>query len=91
MFGYGNIEILTASELGVNLFDKIDNPVKFKSALINAKANLEHTIETYPEIPPEENKQDIPEMISKLADLRTQGVLTEDEFQHKKAELLSKL
>ena len=41
MFGYGDIEILTASELGVNLFKKIDNPVGFKSALINAKAYLE--------------------------------------------------
>ncbi len=34
---------------------------------------------------------DIPVMISKLADLRTQGVLTDTEFQQKKAELLSKL
>jgi len=90
MFGYGDIEILTASELGVNLFKKIDDPVKFKSALINAKEYLEH------EPPPEvrlqpENKPDVPAMISKLADLRTQGVLTEDEFQQKKTELLSKL
>jgi uncharacterized membrane protein YdbT with pleckstrin-like domain len=91
MFGYGDIEILTASELGVNLFKKIDNPVKFKSALINAKASLEHVVEVVPEIKPEEPKQDIPEMISKLADLRTQGVLTEDEFQQKKADLLSKI
>jgi uncharacterized membrane protein YdbT with pleckstrin-like domain len=90
MFGYGDIEILTASELGVNLFKKIDNPVKFKSALINAKEYLEHA--PTPEVtPPPENKADIPAMISKLADLRTQGVLTEDEFQQKKAELLSKL
>lgn len=86
LFGYGDIEILTASELGVNLFKKIDNPVKFKSALINAKAYLENLVE----VPPE-SKTDIPAMISKLADLRTQGVLTEDEFQHKKSELLSKL
>lgn len=90
MFGYGDIEILTASELGVNLFKKIDNPVKFKSALINAKEYLEHA--PTPELtPPTENKTDIPAMISKLADLRTQGVLTEDEFQQKKNELLSKL
>jgi len=88
MFGYGNIEILTASELGVNLFKKIDNPVKFKSALINAKAYLEHA-EDVPTTP--ESAIDVPAMISKLADLRTQGVLTEDEFQQKKAELLSKL
>ena len=86
VFGYGDIEILTASELGVNLFKKIDNPVGFKSALINAKAYLEQGA---PEL--SENKPDIPLMISKLADLRTQGVLTEDEFQQKKSELLSKL
>jgi uncharacterized membrane protein YdbT with pleckstrin-like domain len=90
MFGYGDIEILTASELGVNLFKKIDDPVKFKSALINAKAYLEHAVEVVPAIAPE-NKTDIPIMISKLAELRAQGVLTEDEFQLKKTELLSKL
>ena len=86
MFGYGDIEILTASELGVNLFKKIDNPVKFKSALINAKAYLEHAAEVTPE-----SSSDIPTMISKLADLRTQGVLSEDEFQQKKSELLLKI
>jgi uncharacterized membrane protein YdbT with pleckstrin-like domain len=92
MFGYGDIEILTASELGVNLFKRIDNPVKFKSALINAKAYLEHAGEQVAEPAPEpETKMDIPVMISKLADLRGQGILTEDEFQRKKAELLSKL
>jgi uncharacterized membrane protein YdbT with pleckstrin-like domain len=90
LFGYGDIEILTASELGVNLFKKIDNPVKFKSALINAKEYLEHA--PAPELlPTPENKNDIPAMISKLADLRTQGILTEDEFQQKKSELLTKL
>jgi uncharacterized membrane protein YdbT with pleckstrin-like domain len=86
IFGYGDIEILTASELGVNLFKKIDNPVKFKTALLNAKAYLEQAGGI-----PVESKPDIPAMISKLADLRTQGVLTEDEFQQKKSELLSKL
>jgi uncharacterized membrane protein YdbT with pleckstrin-like domain len=86
MFGYGDIEILTASELGVNLFKQIDNPVKFKTALLNAKTYLEQEGNF-----PIEVKTDIPAMISKLADLRTQGVLTEDEFQQKKAELLSKM
>jgi uncharacterized membrane protein YdbT with pleckstrin-like domain len=90
LFGYGDIEILTASELGVNLFKKIDNPVKFKSALINAKEYLEHA-PAAEVMPPPENKADIPAMISKLADLRTQGVLTELEFQQKKSDLLSKL
>jgi uncharacterized membrane protein YdbT with pleckstrin-like domain len=96
MFGYGDIEILTASEIGVNLFKHIDNPVKFKNALINAKASLEHAVDLVPEpklaeSTPGEDTKDIPEMISKLAELRTQGILTEVEFQQKKAELLSKI
>lgn len=86
MFGYGDIEILTASELGVNLFDKIDNPIKFKTALLNAKTYLEQEGSR-----PLEKSSDIPAMISKLADLRTQGLLSEDEFQLKKSELLSKM
>jgi uncharacterized membrane protein YdbT with pleckstrin-like domain len=91
MFGYGDIEILTASELGVNLFKKIDNPVKFKSALINAKAYLEHAPEVHQEITVEESKLDIPDMINRLADLRARGVITETEFLEKKSELLSKI
>jgi uncharacterized membrane protein YdbT with pleckstrin-like domain len=91
LFGYGDIEILTASELGVNLFKKIDEPVKFKSALINAKASLEHIPEEAPEPKVEENKTDIPEMINRLADLRARGIITETEFLQKKSELLSKI
>jgi uncharacterized membrane protein YdbT with pleckstrin-like domain len=94
MFGYGDIEILTASELGVNLFKKIDNPVKFKAALINAKAYLEHAGEEAPApevVPATESKGEIPVMITKLAELRAQGILTEVEFQQKKSELLAKL
>jgi uncharacterized membrane protein YdbT with pleckstrin-like domain len=86
IFGYGDIEILTASELGVNLFKKIDNPVGFKTVLINAKAHLEQG--TPVEI---ERKPDVPVMIAKLAELRAQGVLSEEEFQQKKTELLAKM
>src|SRR5450759_676366 len=32
MLGYGNIEILTASELGVNRFTHIGNPIQYKAA-----------------------------------------------------------
>jgi len=40
IFGYGDIEILTASELGVNRFTMIGNPVRFKTAMLNAKTQL---------------------------------------------------
>lgn len=87
MFGFGDIEILTASELGVNLFHQIAEPVEFKTAMLNAKERLGfeemgmavHAIE------------DIPSMIEKLDSLRRRGILSEAEFQQKKAELLAKM
>lgn len=40
LFDYGSIEILTASELGVSKFDKIGRPIRLKTAMLNAKENL---------------------------------------------------
>jgi uncharacterized membrane protein YdbT with pleckstrin-like domain len=85
MFDYGDIEILTASELGANLFKRIENPIKFKTAMLNAKVQLERGEE---DVQPASN---IPALINQLDQLRRQGVLSEEEFQHKKAQLLSKL
>lgn len=42
IFGYGDIEILTASEQGVNLFKTIARPLEFKIAMLDAKEALEH-------------------------------------------------
>lgn len=86
VFDYGDIAILTASELGVNVFRFIQQPVKFKTAMLNAKAQLEQG-EFGRVLPP----PDIPGLIAELDQLRQQGVLSEAEFQQKKAELLAKM
>jgi uncharacterized membrane protein YdbT with pleckstrin-like domain len=41
IFGYGNIQILTASELGLNRMRMLAGPVEFKTAMVNAKEELE--------------------------------------------------
>ena len=41
IFGYGDIEVLTASEIGVNKIRRIANPIQYKIAMVNAKAKLE--------------------------------------------------
>jgi|MudIll2142460700_1097286.scaffolds.fasta_scaffold30134_4 uncharacterized membrane protein YdbT with pleckstrin-like domain len=40
MMDYGDIEILTASELGVNRFSRISQPIAFKTAMLNAKEQM---------------------------------------------------
>jgi uncharacterized membrane protein YdbT with pleckstrin-like domain len=86
IFGYGDVEILTASELGANLFRRIGNPVGFKTAMINAKQELEHGGESLPK-----HGDDIPSLIAQLDQLNKQGVLTDEEFARKKQELLTKM
>jgi uncharacterized membrane protein YdbT with pleckstrin-like domain len=88
LFDYGNIEILTASEGGVNRLHQITAPVKFKTEMLNQKEALgmdEHFSAR------EGRGDDIPALIAELDALRQRGVLTDVEFQQKKTALLSKM
>ena len=87
VFDYGDVEILTASELAVNRFTWIEKPVRFKTAMLNAKERM--GTDEMPRRAP--SKSDVPAMIEELDQLRKQGVLTEQEFQAKKAQLLSRM
>jgi uncharacterized membrane protein YdbT with pleckstrin-like domain len=86
LFGFGDVEILTASELGVNLFRRIGNPVGFKTAMMNAKQDQERNIGGV-----SKEREDAPTLIAQLEQLHKQGVLTDEEFARKKQELLAKM
>ena len=88
MFDYGDIEILTASELGVNKFTHIGRPIQYKTAMINAKEKLERVPAVAAPARPTGSREDL---LVKLEELRQHGVLTEEEFQAKKADLLKKM
>ena len=87
LFDYGDVEILTASETGDNLFKRIGDPVKFKTAMLNAKEKLgyegtgSHA----------QRAESIPAQIAELDELRKQGIVTDEEFKAKKKELLAKM
>jgi uncharacterized membrane protein YdbT with pleckstrin-like domain len=69
LLNYGDIEILTASELGVNRFTQIKAPVAFKTAMLNAKSKL---------------SEDQPRLAAQLDALHKAGVLTDAEWEAKK-------
>ena len=94
--GYGDVEILTASEIGVNRLDRVAHPVRFKREMLNQKegvGRLESFRSKAQEVLSGEGPvaADIPRLISELDDLRKKGVITEEEFQREKGELLEKL
>ena len=81
LLNFGNIEILTASELGVNRFSHLGRPVNFKKAMLNAKEQLEQG----------PARGELVDVVAQLDSLRRRGVLSEEEFQRKKTDLLTKL
>jgi hypothetical protein len=141
VFGYGTVEILTASELGASKFVTIADPIQFKTAMLNAKHRLGYEDEgprkaearagvfEWGQAPTEHGKtrpvgqpagpgatqvvrgsmleqmqtknseavtkaggaSDVPALLRQLDELRQAGVLTEAEFQNKKAQLLDRL
>lgn len=92
MLDYGDVEILTASELGANLFRRIQAPIKFKTAMLNAKEKLGYDqSEAVPSTPGAPPAVDVPTLIAGLSALRQQGLITEEEYQKKKTELLERM
>jgi uncharacterized membrane protein YdbT with pleckstrin-like domain len=87
LLNYGNIEILTASELGVSKFNKVGRPIRLKTAMLNAKENLNQGTANFGR----RSEGELVDLIAQLDSLRKHGVLSEEEFQQKKDDLLARL
>ena len=133
IFGFGDLDILTAAETGVERFRMIRNPVGFKKAMLDAKHEYERDVAggSFPPSPPLRTEPSPPRPVaapsagpgagagagdetvsagtpgrppsaaltsdeltrtlSSLADLRDRGAISPEEFERKKADLLSRL
>lgn len=100
IFDYGTIEILTASDVGINEMRKIAHPLEFKRAMLDAKHNYSRgfgyldpaPVAAYTQpAPARGGTSDLEQTLQKLADLRDRGLLSVDEFEAKKRELLSRI
>jgi len=130
MFGFGDLDILTAAETGIERFRMIRNPVGFKKAMLDAKHEYERDVaggspapspplrtepltrppaptagpvsggvgdDTVPTGTPGRppaaalSSDDLTRTLSNLADLRDRGAISAEEYERKKADLLSRL
>lgn len=96
ILNYGDLQILTASEIGVNLFRRIAHPVRFKTEMLNQKEGMSQ-LDIFEgragRVLSEEapSRGDIPELIAELDELRKKGIITAEEFEENKKALLAKL
>ncbi|HEX4520167.1 MAG TPA: PH domain-containing protein [Gaiellaceae bacterium] len=116
VFGYGEIDLLTASEQGENKIRFLPDPDDFKRALLDAKQ--EHALELSggsraiveapqapvssqpaetaapapePEKPSHASAEEVDASLTRLADMRDRGLITQAEFDEKKKQLLDRL
>jgi hypothetical protein len=109
VLSYGTVQIITGSDIGMNMFRRISNPVRFKRFMLNAKEDLhgggllaqeDAPATAQPPTPAVKmamagldpsTQSNIPDLIVELDELRQKGIISEEEFQAKKKELLARL
>lgn len=101
ILGYGDLEILTGSDVGINLLHRLAQPVKFKTALLDAKTGLHDSDDSLArpaaaagaliKESPQAAEDDVLAQIQKLDDLRKAGAINEAEYATAKSKLLAKL
>lgn len=85
LLDYGDVRIITGADTGINLFRRIAHPIRLKTTMMDQKAG-------YPAAePPEARPEEIPGLLARLDDLRQRGVITQEEFEKEKRELLERL
>ena len=109
MFGFGDLDVLTASESGIEKLRMLRDAKSFKKAMLEAKHELEIELtrptmapirapEAAPAAPaapvatPEiDTADEVAGALARLGDLRDKGIITPEEFEAKKGELLGRL
>jgi hypothetical protein len=114
IFGFGNLEVLTASESGIEMLRMLTDATEFKKAMLDAKHELEVDM-MRPTMPPMraeapappssqgsapiapaptaevDTPAEVADAMARLGELRDKGLVTPEEFEAKKQELLGRL
>lgn len=83
---YGHLLIMTASETGLNRMLYVSDPVGFKRAMLDAKNAL-----SGPAPAPAAPSNSATDRLTELSNLQAQGLITEDEYNARRQQILSQL
>lgn len=91
MIGAGDLIIESAGKEGQSDFDNVRHPDRVQQEIYRQMEVNARKTASYARPEAGQAAQTIPQQIEHLARLRDQGVLTEEEFQAKKADLLNRM
>jgi len=93
IFGYGNVDIQTAAEIGETTYNMVESPGKLKDAITTMqeeykKIQMKRQAKEFADAIGNANDNDIGTELEKLNQLKEKGVITEEEFKAGKKKLL---
>lgn len=103
LFGFGDVEIVTASESGIGQCRSLADPQGFKRAMHDARDDIEQgyayisqrDIDAYLDrehmFPDEAVVDQVSNALQRLAEMRERGLISREEFEAKKRELLNRI
>jgi uncharacterized membrane protein YdbT with pleckstrin-like domain len=92
ILNYGDLAIITGSDMGTNLLKRLARPVEFKKTLLEQKQQLADGDDLSPrKMAVNADEEDPLKKIAQLDDLRKEGAISDVEYQQAKARLLAKL
>lgn len=87
LLGYGNLSIMTASEVGLNHMNFLKSPIEFKRVMMDAKRSL--SAEGAPASTP--LRVSIADRMAQLEELKQRGLIGAAEFEAKRQKLLDEI
>ncbi len=94
IFGFADLDILTANDQAFDRFRMLARAADFHKAILEAKHALEIDVARGPGYaagPARMTSDDVTQAIDQLAGLRDRGAISAEDFEAKKAELLGRL
>lgn len=96
LMNYGDLDILTASQEGINKLTLLSDPVKFKVTMLNAKEAMRDSDDWHQRAGAVAqsgavSRADIPKLITELEELKNRGLITAEEFESKRKRLLDQI
>jgi len=99
IFGYGDLDILTAADVAIDRYRMLNKAPGFKKAMLDQKHALETEFAHIPGPPLRApgtggrsmSADEVTRALGDLAALRDRGALTPDEYERKKQELLARI
>ena len=96
IFGYGNVQIQTAAEIGSTTYSDVENPKELKDTITHMQEeykqyqikNQATELASAIIAGQKNNKTDIAAELEKLYELKQKGILTDDEYNTRKAKIL---